>query len=86
MPGQLCSGNSTAVKNANVKDSKAFCEGMAYRQGGTAAARPVTDNPHAGGSAKDAWADGWEIADVAAGGSITQADMGCCAIPPDVSI
>jgi hypothetical protein len=70
MPGQLCSG--TTVKNANVKDSKAYCEGYLAR---TQSVTPT--NPHAAGSScADAFDAG---ADAKANEASTDAARGCCA-------
>lgn len=53
MAGQLCSGHK--IKNAKVKNSKAYCEGRA----GAKAGMGTSDNPHAEGSdANEAWDDG----------------------------
>lgn len=83
MAGQLCSGS--ALKNAKVKDSKAYCEGMQWRAQGTALAYPVTDNPHAVESdAYTAWAAGWTFADDAAGGPIDTTAT-CCQITGTIS-
>lgn len=80
MPGLLCTG--ATLKDANVKNSKAYCEGMAYRQSDTALNAPKEDNPHAAGSdASDAWDTGWGVADAAAGGNMSKADLGCCSVP-----
>lgn len=82
MAGYLCDGGDAAsIKNSNIVDSKAFCEGMLYRTGGTALERPKTDNIHvAGTSAATAWDAGWDVADGAAGGAIAAADAGCCGL------
>ena len=77
MPGQLCTG--TTIKNGTIRDSKAFCEGMAYRTTGSAVAAPKANNPHAAGSdAAIAWDNGWDIADAAGGSTI--GDAFCCAL------
>lgn len=83
MPGQLCDGH--ALRTAKSKDSKAYCAGMAYRASGYGDAVPVTDNPHESGSdAAVAWAAGWDAADAKVGGTMTQAEMGCCSVVADI--
>lgn len=78
MAGQHCTGFT--VKSGNVRDGKAFCEGMAYRASDVALNVPITDNPHASGRMKEAWDNGWGVADAAAGGTISAANAGCCAL------
>lgn len=81
MAGQRCAGRDAAApKNANVRNTKAFCEGMLYRTTDTAANAPKANNPHPGGSTKTDWDAGWDIADAAAGGVLGKADVGCCAL------
>jgi len=81
MPGQLCAGETQTLKTADLRDSKAFCEGMHYRSTGTAAEAPASDNPHViGTDARVSWAEGWAVANAAAGGTISKADSGCCAM------
>ena len=81
MSGSLCFGS--AYNNAGkgrLRSSKAFCEGLEYRAGGTAAGRPKTDNP--GQSNSDvliAWYDGWDVAQASAGGQIPNSEAPCCA-------
>ena len=70
MAGQLCAG--TAVKNANVKDSKAYCEGYLAR---TASTTPT--NPHAAGSSCNVAFSAGAAAKL--GEASTDADKGCCA-------
>lgn len=81
MAGQICAGSTQPIKNGVLKNSKAFCEGMAYRAAGTAIAQPKTDNPHASGSdAAVSWEDGWDVAAAAAGSVISKANAACCAM------
>ena len=83
MPGNLCDGHTG--RNGKVKDSKAYCEGMAYRQSGIGTDVPVTDNPHeAGSDAATAWDAGWNAADAYSDGVMPQDAMGCCSIPSDI--
>jgi hypothetical protein len=82
MAGKLCTGATT--NNAyNPDASKAFSEGMYHRAQGTAAAYPITDNPHDGTGSEDetAWDAGWNVANSAAPGAISQTDAPCVAIP-----
>lgn len=78
MPGSLCNGVPTDQPMKH--ESNAYCRGVAYRAGGTAAARPKTDNPfdETGRPVDHAsWDRGWDLADAAAGGTLD--DPGCCA-------
>ena len=58
---------SAAVKNYeyNPRTARAWCEGMAYRAGGTLLGRPITDQPYAAPHLDEltAWAAGWTHAD-----------------------
>ncbi len=79
-----CTGNQTGNSDL-IKESRAFCEGVAYRAQGTAAAFPQTDNPH--GPSSDAyftWLTGWAVANDAAGGVVDPALVSCCAAPQNV--
>lgn len=81
MPGKQCTG---AVTNNSYhpRASKAFCEGVDHRAKGTAAAFPVTDNPHPVASESGvAWIAGWTVSDDAVGGNVSAADAGCCSVP-----
>ena len=82
MAGKMCFGSTYNNAGAgHLRSSKAFCEGIEYRTGGTAVARPKADNPHQSGSdAADAWDTGWDIAQAAAGGSVTPSSAPCCAV------
>ena len=86
MPGKLCTGAPTNnVGAGRLSQSKAYCEGMAYRASGTLIAKPITDNPHASGSPDGiSWDSGWTKADDASGGNISKADLGCCAPTPPI--
>ncbi len=83
MSGKACTGNQT--NNADlIVEAKSFCEGLAHRSQGTAAAFPQTDNPH--GPTSDAyftWLTGWAVANDAAGGAVDPANAPCCAISTD---
>ena len=81
MPGKLCTG--AATNNAYLpEESRAYSEGIYYRAGGTAAARPKASNPHAvGSSSHDAWDNGWDLAHAAATSTITASDAPCVAVP-----
>ena len=83
MPGKLCFGTQFANAGAGrLSASHAFCEGLYWRSQGTAAAFPITDNPHAVGSEDaDAWDRGWTVTDSAAGSTVDPTDAPCCAIP-----
>ena len=81
MAGKLCNGDKD-ISAVKARNSIAYCEGLVYRAGGTAVARPKTDNPQlAGSEAADAWDLGWEAAQASAGSAMTKADVGCCAVP-----
>lgn len=79
MSGKLCYGQSRNNSGAStLRESKAFAEGILYRAGGTAIAKPKADNPHETGSeAFAAWDLGWDAAQAAAGGSLPA--TGCAA-------
>lgn len=73
MPGELCDG--TTLRTANVKDSKAMCEGALAR---TLSTTPT--NPHAAGSdAAVAFAAGVAVKADADG------DPACCAPAGDAA-
>jgi len=81
MPGKLCTG--TVQNNAGagaLSQSKAYCEGMQYRQGGTASGQTVDDNPFLLGSPdSDSWIAGWDVAEANVG-IMPREVMGCCGI------
>ncbi len=83
MSGQLDFG--TVFNNAGaarIDSSRAFSEGIYHRAQGTAAAFPITDNPHeVGNENHDAWDRGWTVADSASPGTIAQAAAPGVAIP-----
>jgi len=81
MPGKLYNGVPT--DQPYVSNAWAYCEGMAYRQAGTAIAQPITDNPHSATGDPVAYANwnrGWTASDDAAGGTISEAAAGGCAM------
>ena len=86
MPGKLCFGKVTNNAGAGMlRESKAYCEGMAYRASGTAVAKPITDNPHVADSeAGIAWDTGWSTADNNVGSTVPATSLGCCAAVPAV--
>ena len=86
MSGKMCFGSSYANAGAgHLRSSKAFCEGMAYRAEGTAAAQPKANNPHVSGSeAAVAWDLGWDFTDAAAGGEISTKAT-CCSVTGTIS-
>ena len=77
MAGKMCTG-SVGGNAASPHQSRAFCEGVTFRSSGTAAAKPITGNPHdgLGSEAETAWDAGWTAADDAAGSTLTGT---CCA-------
>lgn len=77
MPGKLCTGAATN-NAATPHQSRAFCEGVTFRARGTAAAYPITGNPHDddGSEAETAWDAGWTAAHAQAGSTLTGT---CCA-------
>jgi len=76
-----CTGTQTNSSDL-MRESRSFCEGISHRAQGTAVAFPVTDNPHAAASdAGVAWIAGWDLAEAAAGGTVTASDASCCAVP-----
>ena len=86
MAGKICTGSADG--NAfNPRESSAYCDGMAYRASGTAAAKPKSDNPFDGdgSEAETAWDAGWDFADAAKGGAI-DATGTCCNVTGTVSV
>lgn len=81
MSGKLCYGQQRNNSGAGtLQESKAYCEGIHYRAGGTAVQRPKTDNPHVDGSeAHAAWDLGWDLAQANAGDTVDRAEATCCA-------
>jgi len=81
MAGQLSFGS--AYNNAGagqLRECKAFGEGIAYRASGTVLSVPKTDNPHESNSdAALAWALGWDLAEANVGFEISKADLGSTA-------
>lgn len=79
MAGRRCVGGLRG-NGPEVRESKAYCEGMAYRASDTASNVPVTDNPHEADSpAAIAWDNGWNVAQDALAGVIADEQLGCCA-------
>lgn len=78
MPGSLCNGKDT--DQPYINRSRAYCQGFLYRLGGTAAARPKTNNPYGADqeTAKVDWDLGWDTCDGAANTTLTRAVSGCC--------
>jgi len=71
-----CTGTQTNTSDL-MRESRS-----SHRAQGTAVAFPVTDNPHAAASdAGVAWIAGWDLAEAAAGGTVTASDASCCAVP-----
>jgi len=84
MSGKLCTGFKTN-NSFRLRDSKAYCEGLEYRIGGTWAERPDTDNPHPiYSSAYWSWEIGWLHADGLAGSSMPASMAPCCAVPQNI--
>ena len=79
MPGSLCNGVDT--DQPYINRSRAYCQGFLYRLGGTAIARPITDNPYDATERptnnKD-WNTGWNACEAQAGNTLTRAETGCC--------
>jgi len=83
MAGKLYTGTPTNNAGpANLRESKAFCEGMFFRSQGTAIAFPITGNPFNGdgSEAEASWNSGWTTANTAAGGTISVANQACCSV------
>ena len=79
MAGQMCNGVA-GYTSGELKNSRAYCEGMAYRATGTLLGAPVTGNPHVAGSeASVSWIAGWDFAEAASGGAIDSTGT-CCAV------
>lgn len=84
MAGKICDGNNASL--GEIRNSRAYCEGMAYRAGGSSAGRPITGNPYDGTGTEEetAWDEGWGVAHAAAGGTLDVNDMGCCSVPTSI--
>jgi hypothetical protein len=83
MSGKLCVGEPlNNIGAARIDESRAFCEGLAYRMSGTVLTRPIADNPHLIVDSPDhvAWDNGWGKADNAAGGALPTDEGRCCAV------
>ena len=82
MAGKLCIGvPANNIGAGRIGESRAFCEGLAFRMSGTAVGQPITGNPHESGSPDSrAWDAGWIEADAAAGGTLPITDGPCCAV------
>lgn len=63
---------SPTVHEHNPRTARAYCEGMAYRQGGTLVTAPAEDNPYAAPYLEEvtAWLAGWTFADAASPGAM----------------
>ena len=83
MSGQLDFG--TTFNNAGaarIDSARAFSEGIYWRAQGAGAAFPITDNPHeVGNENHDAWDRGWQVAEDASPGAISQSAAPGVAIP-----
>ena len=79
MAGKLCYGETYNNSGAGtLRESIAFADGIKFRASGTGLQVPLTGNPHeAGSEAYIAWALGWGLANIAAGGSLGA--LGCAA-------
>ena len=82
MPGKLCTGAKTNNAGAGLfSQSKAYCEGMAYRATGTLLGAPKTGNPFVAGSPDAISGDlGWDFAEAGKSGSVPlDTSATCCA-------
>ena len=86
MAGKICDGNDASL--GEIRNSRAYCEGMAYRASGTGAGNPISDNPYDGTGTEEeaAWDAGWNAAAGAAGGNLDINDMGCCSVQVPVAV
>jgi len=78
MPGKEYTGVGS-TNRFNPRHQKAFCDGMAYRLGDTAANRPKANNPFSTSTeneAKLAWDAGWDSAHANAGGALVPLNCG----------
>jgi len=81
MSGKLSFGSKYNNAGAGqLRECKAFGEGVQYRASGTVLSVPKTDNPHeAGSDAAIAFDLGWDLAEANAGFEISRADLGSVA-------
>jgi len=66
-------GGATTPRRYQPREAQAFCEGMGFRLGGTAVARPKNSNPYTSipqADLKAAWDNGWDSADDNAPGAL----------------
>ena len=82
MSGKLCTGSSeNNIGAARLSQSKAFCEGVAYRSQGASLSFPRTGNPHVNGSSDyQAWDAGWMVVEGQVASPIDPATAPCCAV------
>ena len=81
MAGSFCTGLEPD-DGFLIKETKAFSEGIYWRASGTIITAPITSNPHeAASDAGVAWQAGWNVANAAFSGTISQADAPCVAVP-----
>lgn len=78
---KFCTGG-TLPTAGRAKNSKAFAEGIHYREGGTLVQRPKASNPHGVGSeAHDCWDAGWDLAEAVKGVSgVAASDAPCVGV------
>lgn len=80
MSGKICDGNANS--GLEIRNSKAYCEGMLACQQNLAA----TANPYDGTGMEEetAWDAGYNAADAYSGSTMPVSAMGCCAINPSI--
>ena len=81
MAGKICIGDPMNNAGAGrLAQSKAFCEGIHYRAGGTALERPAANNPHPIGQIdRTNWNRGWTFANNASPSAVDPDLAPCCA-------
>jgi hypothetical protein len=81
MAGKMCTGVKT--NNAALpSQSRAYCEGMAYRATGTLITAPKVTNPHPAGSEDAvAWDLGWDYAEAGKSATVPLDTSGTCCAP-----
>lgn len=68
-------GSATTPRRYQPKEAQAFCEGMAWRLSGTAAAKPKSSNPYVIATQNDlklAWDNGWDSAQANSPGALVR--------------
>lgn len=80
MAGKISDGNDASLQE--IRNSRAYNEGMEHRAADTATNNPITDNPYDGEGTEEetAWDAGWNAADAYAGSAMPASAMESCSV------